>query len=107
MSSPTKNIPPRLEELMVDQATQGLSPQDQAELQAALASDPSLRDEAEAYGLAATAIELSLTHQAMEDLPPGLRDKLLTAASAHAPGAKPGLKLAGGQADTSKITWSF
>ena len=86
MSSTTKNIPPRLEELMVDAATQGLSPQDEAELQAALASDPSLRDEAEAYELAATAVELSLAPASMEDLPPALRDKLIASAGTHASG---------------------
>lgn len=99
MSSTTKNIPPRLEELMVDAATQGLSPQDEAELQAAIASDPSLRDEAEAYELAATAVELSLAPAPMEDLPPALRDKLIASAGMHASGNRQSLKLSGSPAD--------
>lgn len=107
MSSETNNIPPRLEQLMVDNATQGLSPQDEAELNAALASDPSLRDEAEAYELAATAIELSLTKQAMEDLPAALREKLLTAASGAGPAAKRELKLSDTPADKAAPASSF
>ncbi|MEM9345111.1 MAG: anti-sigma factor [Planctomycetota bacterium] len=99
MSSTTNNIPPRIEELMVDAATQGLSPQDAAELQTAITSDPSLREEAEAYELAATAVELSLTKQTLEDLPPALRDKLMAAAP-KASAAIPALKLAGGAAET-------
>jgi anti-sigma-K factor RskA len=98
MSSKTNNIPPRLEELMVDHATQGLSPQDEAELRAALASEPALRDEAEAYELAATAVELSLTRQSMEDLPPALREKLLAAAPKRS-SATPTLSLSGTAAD--------
>ncbi|MEO0476096.1 MAG: anti-sigma factor [Planctomycetota bacterium] len=107
MSRSTNHIPPRLEELMVDAVTQGLSPQDEAELQAALAGDAALRDEAEAYELAATAVELSLSHASVEDLPPALREKLI--ASAPQLSSAPPLKLAGSDADkpTESAAFSF
>ncbi|MEM6505347.1 MAG: hypothetical protein AAF711_07755 [Planctomycetota bacterium] len=104
MSRTTNNIPPRIEELMVDAATQGLSPQDEAELQAAITANPPLRDEAEAYELAATAVELSLTKQTLEDLPPALRQKLMAAAPAA---VAPALKLSGTHADQPKHNAPF
>ncbi|MEM6260497.1 MAG: anti-sigma factor [Planctomycetota bacterium] len=104
MSRTTNNIPPRIEELMVDAATHGLSPQDEAELQAAITAEPALRDEAEAYELAATAVELSLTKQTLEDLPPALRQKLMAAAPAA---VAPALKLSGTDAGQPKQDISF
>ncbi|MFN3167213.1 MAG: anti-sigma factor domain-containing protein [Phycisphaeraceae bacterium] len=98
MSSTTHNNPDRLDELMVDAATQGLSPQDQAELREALERNPSLRFEAEAYELAATAVELALCKPLTnEALPPALQDKLRVAAQRHTAALRenPGLKLAG------------
>lgn len=107
MSSTTKNIPPELIDLMVEQATQGLSGKDKAELMAALGNDPALRDEAEAYELAATAVELSLTQQTTEDLPPALREKLIAAAASTAPAAAPTLKLSGTEANKADTPSSF
>lgn len=96
MSSTTKNIPPRLIDLMVEDATQGLSPQDEMELSAALAQDDALRIEAEAYAMAATAVELSLTKPTQaEALPNALRTKLIETASKIIHTAKPELKLTG------------
>lgn len=91
----------RLDELMVAHATEGLSPQDAAELSAAIAKDRALQAELDAYELAATAIDLSLTQTAvMEQLPAALREKLLADAAKHAPAAASassasGLKLSG------------
>ena len=107
MSSTTNHIPPRLEELMVEAATQGLSPQDQAELQAAIAADDSLRIEAEAYELAATAVELALTQQKVDALPDALRDKLIAAATQDAPSSAPPLKLSGNAAASPEPTTKF
>ena len=47
MSSTQQHNPDRLHELMVDAATQGLAPQDEAELSSALDHDPALRFEAD------------------------------------------------------------
>ena len=91
--------PERLEELMVDAATQGLAPQDQAELDAALANDPALRKEAEAYELAATAAELALAGSDGEALPASLHNKLVTGATAHLPGVAKTMQLVGTEAD--------
>lgn len=94
MSSTTNPIPPRLIDLMIEDATQGLSPQDELELSAAIAQDELIRTEAEAYAMAATAVELALTQpQQVEALPPLLREKLLAAASGYASAAAPSLKL--------------
>ena len=115
MSNQTQHNPERLDELMVDAATQGLNPQDQAELSAALAQDAALRTEAEAYELAATAIELAMTKpSSTESLPASLREKLLADAQAQRPSqsasTNPGLKLAGSQAsqvaDTGGFKWT-
>jgi anti-sigma-K factor RskA len=96
MNSTLQPIPPRLIDLMVEQATQGLSPQDEAELQAAIASDEAIRAEAEAYALAATAVELTLTKPTqVEVLPEALRSKLIATASDIVHTAKPELKLRG------------
>lgn len=80
-STPTTN-PERIDQLMVDAATQGLSPQDQAELDTALQADPVLHAELDAYEMAATSIEMGLakTNRA-EALPPGLRERLLASAA--------------------------
>jgi len=99
MSSTTNEIPPRLIDLMVEQATQGLSPQDQVELDAALEQDESLRAEAEAYALAATSVELALTKpQQVEALPETLRVKLIDAAAKATAPAAPPFKLTGADA---------
>lgn len=91
-STPTHN-PERLEELMIDAATQGLAPQDAAELSAALDRDPALRFEAEAYELAVTAVDLALSKQdTSEALPDGLRAKLIAAVPSS---TTPRLSLAG------------
>lgn len=83
MSTTNTNNPDRIDQLMVDAATQGLSPQDEAELQAALAQDARLRAEAQAYELSATAIELALTIPGGgEALPDALRQKLIASANA-------------------------
>ncbi len=87
-------IPPRLIDLMVEDATQGLSPQDEAELSAAIAQDELIRAEAEAYAMAATAVELSLSQPSQaEALPDALRAKLIASAAGHVALAKPALKL--------------
>jgi hypothetical protein len=100
MSQTTQHNPNRLEELMVDAATQGLAPQDQAELRDALEREPSLRFEADAYELAATAVELALARpDTRESLPPALREKLLASAQRH---AAPGFKLVGTPASANK-----
>lgn len=109
MSSTLNPIPPRLIDLMVEHATQGLSPQDEAELQAAIASDELIRAEAEAYALAATAVELTLTKPTqVEALPDTLREKLLASAPNLTPAAPP-LKLSGSAADSpaSPAKFSF
>lgn len=98
MSSTKNPIPPRLDELMVDAATQGLSPQDDAELQAAIAADDVVRNENDAYAMAATAIELSLSKHHVEDLPQALREKLIASANTVV-ATPPQLTLAGTQAD--------
>lgn len=96
MSSTTKNIPPRLIDLMVEDATQGLSPQDEMELSSAIAQDDAIRIEAEAYAMAATAVELSLTQpQQVEALPDALRAKLIETASQIVHTAQPALQLSG------------
>ena len=109
MSSTTKNIPPRLIDLMVEQATQGLSPQDEAELQAAIDADDAIRAEAEAYALAATAVELSLTKpQQVEALPDPLRAKLIAAAAGHVrAAATPPLQLSGTDAENPAAPQKF
>lgn len=101
MSTASSPIPPRLIDLMVEDATQGLSPQDDAELSAAIAQDESIRKEAEAYAMAATAVEFSLSRpNQAEALPEALRQKLLAAASSHvAETAQPALKLSATAAD--------
>ena len=106
MSSTTNHIPPRIEELMVDAATQGLSPQDEVELQAALAADQHLHAENDAYAMAATAIELSFTKQHVEDLPQALREKLI-ANAATVVKATPALALAGTAADKPATQQGF
>lgn len=96
MSNEPKPIPPRLIDLMVEDATQGLTPQDEAELSAAIAQDELVRAEAEAYAMAATAIELSLSQsQRAEALPDALRKKLIATATRHvqADASAPVLKL--------------
>lgn len=96
MSSTATPIPPRLIDLMVEDATQGLSPQDEMELSNAIAQDEALRVEAEAYAMAATAVELSLTQpQQVEALPDALRAKLIETASQIVHTAQPELKLSG------------
>lgn len=96
MSSTTKNIPPRLIDLMVEDATQGLSPQNEMELSSAIAQDDALRVEAEAYAMAATAVELSLTQpQQVEALPEALRAKLIETAAKIVHTAQPDLQLRG------------
>jgi len=103
MSTNKPDIPDRIDQLMVEAATQGLSPQDEAELQAAIQADPLLRDEAEAYELAATVIELSLMDpKQAESLPDALRAKLIESAAAQmqASESAPDLKLSGTKADT-------
>ena len=100
MSTNKPDIPDRIDQLMVEAATQGLSPQDEAELLAAVQADPALRDEAEAYELAATVIELSLMDQKQaEALPDALRAKLIESATAQmqTTQATPDLKLSGTQ----------
>lgn len=100
MSSTNNPIPPRLIDLMVEHATQGLSPQDEAELQAAIASDEMIRAEAEAYALAATAVELSLTKpQQIEALPNSLREKLLAPGQSQVTQPSPSFKLSGTKAE--------
>jgi len=101
MSKTQDHNPQRIDQLMVDAATQGLSPQDQVELDAALANDPSLRREAEAYELAATATQLALINAAQdESLPQALRDKLIASATAQQTASTTAaLKLAGTRAD--------
>ena len=101
-------IDERLDALMVAAATEGLAPQDAAELAAALAKDATLAAEAEAYELAATAIDLALVKVAIdESLPQSLREKLLadasnqTASSEPVTPASPGLKLSGTAAQPS------
>ena len=110
--------PDRLDQLMVDAATEGLSPQDQAELSAAVEQDPRLAREAEAYELAATAAELALSNlQADESLPAELRAKLIASAPEHLPASNAaGLKLVGtpaapgsqaaAAATPTKFSWS-
>lgn len=96
MNSTLNPIPPRLIDLMVEQATQGLSPQDEVELQAAIDADKAIRAEAEAYALAATAVELTLTKPTqVEALPEALRQKLIATASEIVHTAQPELKLTG------------
>jgi len=107
MSNTTPNNPDRLDELMVDAATQGLPPQDQVELRDALEREPSLRFEADAYELAAAAVELALAKpDTSEALPPALREKLLASAQQHARSLRsaPGLKLAGTPASKENQT---
>ena len=67
-------------ELMVDRATEGLSPQRQVELDGLLAARPEL--DPEAFELAAAAVELAYT-TADEPLPAELRQRLSRQASAH------------------------
>ena len=69
--------------LTAEAATQGLSPEDHAELSALLRSDPALRKEAESYELAVAAIELALVkHDQVEPLPSSLRDRLIASSDA-------------------------
>lgn len=94
MSKTNTPEPDRLDQLMVDAATQGLSPQDEAELSAALQQDPALRFEAEAYELAVTSVELALCDpDSSEALPAALRERLVASAGLHLPGAAPPLRL--------------
>ncbi len=97
MSTTNPNNPERLDQLMVDAATQGLSPQDAAELATAFERNPALRFEAEAYELAATAVDLALSKPGQsEALPATLRKKLIASAPADraTTQAAPPLKLA-------------
>lgn len=90
--------PERIDQLMVDAATQGLDQLEQAELSAAIAQDRSLQAEAQAYELAATAAELAVSRLDInEPLPASLRDKLLASARSHTvnSSAGPALKIAG------------
>ena len=103
MSNEPKPIPPRLIDLMVEDATQGLSPQDKAELSAAITQDETIRIEAEAYAMAATAIELSLNQpQQTEALPGALRKKLIATATGHVQvdTSAPAFKLSSSTTDT-------
>ncbi|MGB0767372.1 MAG: hypothetical protein ACPGYV_06650 [Phycisphaeraceae bacterium] len=105
MSTATRDIPPRLIDLMVEDATQGLAPPEQAELSAAIDNDAALRIEAEAYAMAATAVELVLTQpQRVEALPNPLREKLIAAAQPYvnADSSASQLQLAGTHADVPK-----
>jgi anti-sigma-K factor RskA len=96
MSSSTKTIPPQLIDLMVEDATQGLSPQDEQTLSAALAQDDRMRVEAEAYAMAATAVEVALIQpQRVEALPTALREALIAQASQAVATPSPQLKLSG------------
>lgn len=113
MSGTKDDNPDRLDQLMVDAATQGLSPQEEVELAAELARDASLRFEAEAYELTATEIELALIKPRQDEaLPASLREKLIASAPAHLslPEQGPRLQLAGtsAQIDTqSKAAFSW
>ena len=107
MSDTKNNNPDRIDQLMVDAATQGLAPQDEAELRDAIERDPSLRREADAYELAATAIELALVSlDTKEAMPASLREKLKASAKQHS--AKPSnaapLKLAGSPVERAADT---
>lgn len=108
MSSTTRNIPPRLIDLMVEDATQGLSPQDEMELSSAIAQDDVIRIEAEAYAMAATAVELALTKPSqVEALPAHLRARLIETAEKIAAPTQPDLKLAGTAAQTTAKPTGF
>lgn len=106
MTTKQPSHPERLDQLMVDRATQGLSPQDEVELAEAIARDGTLEAEAESYELAATAIELALIKPSGETLPSSLRGKLVADASSFIHGsvsqaARPDLTLAGSSAEAS------
>ncbi len=112
MNSTYTPNPSRIDQLMVDAATQGLSPQDAATLRDAIDRDPALSLEAEAYELAATAIELALFPVVLDESPPAtLRDKLMQSATQHqrmADTAGP-LRLTGSAADRptkAKFSWT-
>lgn len=91
--------PDRVDQLMVEAATQGLSPEDAVELSALMRSDPALRKEAEGYELAAAAIELALVKRGpAEPLPSSLRDRLIESAAARGTKSSAPLKLSGTQA---------
>jgi len=117
MSNTPNPNPDRIDQLMVDAATQGLSPQDEVELSAAIAQDAALRAEAEAYELAATAIDLAMARPAADEaLPAALRDRLIADAPQHLPGAakrdaaSTQLKLANAPASSAtpqRDTWSW
>lgn len=97
MSSDQTYKPQRIDELMVAAATEGLSSQESAELHAVLSADAALAAEADAYAMAATAIDMALGKVAIdESLPASLRDKLLADAAQQTPSASdtPTLKLA-------------
>jgi anti-sigma-K factor RskA len=107
MSNTNDAIPERLIDLMVEQATQGLSPQDEAELQAELAQDESLRQEAEAYALAAAAAEVALLKpKQVEALPDALRVRLIETAPKSLSAAPP-LKLSGSDVDKPAASQKF
>lgn len=102
MSSNQPNNSERIDQLMVDAATQGLDHAEAAELRDAIDRDPALQAEADAYELAATVTELALTGiSADETLPASLRERLVADAAQHLPAtpqgsaAQPELKLTG------------
>ena len=86
----TRWTPPhdeRLQELLIDRATQGLTSDEQREFEA-LMTDGSARD-VDDYDRVAAAIEVAFLADALDEPPPGLTDRLEAAAAAwhgaHAP----------------------
>lgn len=75
---------PDLQQLMADAVTQGLAPQDQAELDRMLHDHAGARGELEAYELSAAAAALALSDTAAwQPMPMTMRDRLIASATPY------------------------